>query len=142
MPRHLVRDEDRPVAAAGTTDGNRDVGLAFLFVLRNQVIHESAKVIEKFCGSVLRVHVCHYLRIRARQRLEVRHKIRIWKKADIEHQIRIDRNAILESETDQRKQEMPTVQSLKLRKGVTAQLVNRECRCIENMIGNRPYRRQ
>src|SRR6187200_3082099 len=52
-----VNDECGSVPAPHAANGDGHVGLAFLFILGNQIVEKSAKAAEKTLRVILRIHV-------------------------------------------------------------------------------------
>src|SRR5262245_33394008 len=99
-----VGNEDRAMAPASASDGDRDVGFAFLLVFRKQEVDELINVVQKLSRRLVRVHVFDDSSVGSGMRFQMWDKIRIRQKTDVEHQVGVDGHAVLESETDKRNQ--------------------------------------
>ncbi len=87
MLSNRIRDENRAVAPAGATNGNGDVGLPFLLVLRNEEVEEALQSAEELAGLRLVVHELDDSRILSCQGLQVRYEVRIRQETNVEHEI-------------------------------------------------------
>src|SRR6202034_87987 len=87
------------VLAAGTAEGDGQIALPFLNVVRKQVEHQLRYAIEKLPSLRESAHVGGNLGIEPCLLPELRHKVRIGKEANVENHVRIQRHAVLEAET-------------------------------------------
>src|SRR6266498_569027 len=132
-----LSNHDRAVPPSGAADGNGQIGLPFLDVVRNQIpqvfleaIHEAA------CGRVA-FHEFHHGAVATRPPAQPRHEMRVRQAADVEHQIGVERNTMLETEAEKRDDE-PGARTVA---GETheelAQLVDRHVGGIDDFVRQR-----
>src|SRR5258708_3483346 len=86
---------------------------------------------------IMRVHVLDDAGIGSVIRFQMRDKVWVGQESDIKNQIRIDRHAVLEAETHKRHQEVLRFLLLEYPNGMLPQFMNRELRCIDDLIRHR-----
>src|SRR6187399_3247766 len=96
-----VGNEYGPMPPAGAANGDCDVRLAFLFILRNKVVEKAPQMTKKYPGLFLGSHVFDDGRVRTGQAFQVRLKVGVRQEPDVKYQVGIDGRAVLESKTHQ-----------------------------------------
>src|SRR5580704_3267628 len=80
-------EHDGAVAAAGATEGDRQVALPFADIVGHQVDEQALDALEEFAGLRERTDVFANLRVLASETAQARHEMRIGQEAHVENQI-------------------------------------------------------
>src|SRR5262245_64221136 len=82
-----LHQHHRAVAAAGTADRHREVGLPFTFVERQQELEQAFETREQLPALRERHHELLHRRVAAVQGAQALHEMRVREEADVEDQV-------------------------------------------------------
>src|ERR1039458_5014247 len=136
--RYRFGNHHGTMLAAGASEGQREIALALVDVVRQQEEQHVRYAVEKLPRLRKAHDVVLDLRVFAGQVPKLRHEVRVGKEPHIEDQIRVQRHAILVSETNRRDQQILAVAlANKLVLDIRAQFVHVEFRRVDHHIRNR-----
>src|ERR1700685_140617 len=126
---------------AGTAKGDREIALAFVNVMRQQINQQFRDSLNEFLGLRKRTDIFRHFWIAAGQRTKFRHEMRVGQKAHIENEVRIFGNSMAEAEAHARHQNI-FIRRLLLETlvNVGAQFVDVELRGVNNEVSQSSYR--
>src|SRR5260370_37698235 len=90
------------VLAAGTAEGDGQIALAFMDIVRQEVDEEIGDARNELAGLRERANIFRDAGIASRQGAKFRDKVRVRQEAHIEDQVGVLRNALAESEAHAR----------------------------------------
>src|SRR5436190_18867332 len=93
----VLRDDHGAVPSTGTADANREVGLAFSGVRRQQVVEQRHEPVVELDNAVRVVHVVHHRTVLAGELTQVGFVVRVGQEADVEGEVGLARGAVLET---------------------------------------------
>src|SRR3954469_11308274 len=132
---HLLRNEYRPMLAAGTSERNRKIALPFANVMRQQVDEQIGYALDELARLRERHHVFCDLGVRAVERTQLGNEVRVGQKAHVEDEIGVIRDSLLVAEAHSGDEDALAGSGLlKALDDVGAQLVHREFRGIDNDV--------
>src|SRR5687767_12299187 len=95
-------NHDRAMTAPGAADGDRQVALAFRYILRNQKLQQIVQTAEQLSRRRLLFHELDDRSVSPGLRAQPRHEVRIRQKSHVEDEVGVQRNSVLEAKTDHR----------------------------------------
>src|SRR5262245_8949499 len=93
-----LREIDRPVASTRAADGDRQVGLPFLDVVRHHVFQKSRQPPGKVARGAVAAEIRRHHLVLPGFRAQAVDKMRVGQKPAVEHEIRVERHAVLVAE--------------------------------------------
>ena len=133
----LLGDHDGAVLSAGAAEGDRQIALAFVNVVRQKVDQQVGDAGDELAGLGKRADVFGDPRVAPGQRTEFGHEMRVGQKAHVEDKVGILGNALTESEAHAGDQNAFLRRLfLKAFGDVSAQFVNVELRSVDDEIGD------
>src|SRR5947207_2277800 len=93
----------------GAAKSNRQIALAFMDVMRQQIDQKIGDALNKFGRLRKRANVFCDLGMTSSQGPEFGDEMGIGKKTNVEHQVRVVGDAVLESEAHERNQNVPAL---------------------------------
>ena len=133
----FFRNHDGAVLSAGATEGDGQITLAFVDVVRQQVNQQIGDAGDEFPGLRKRANVLGEARMTSGERPEFGDEMRVGQEADIEHQVGVFGNALTKSETHARDQNALFRGLLFETLGdVSAEFVNVELGSVDDEIGD------
>src|SRR5579884_397602 len=121
LPQH-----HRAMLPPRAPDGNRQITLPFLDVMRNQIRQHAFESPQKFLRLRKGVDISLHLLVLPGELAQLRHKMRIRQESHVKHQVRIRRNPVLVSEAHKRKQHRTVIWILEPLRDELPQLVHIE----------------
>ncbi len=97
---NIFRDHHRAVLAAGAAEGDGQVALAFVNVMRQKIDQQLRNPLDEFAGLREGADVFCDFGIASGERAEFRDEMRVGQEADVEHQVGILGHTVPESKAD------------------------------------------
>ena len=135
-------DRHRAVPSARAADRYHQVRFPLRQVLRQEVVEQRVQPLVEGVELAVAVDEVDHTAVVAGERPQVRLVVGVGQEAHVEQEIGGTRRAILEAEAHKRDQQVLRFSLLKQPDGMLPQLVNRELRGVENMVGHGADRRK
>src|SRR5215469_2608779 len=92
--------------ATSTAKSDRQITLAFVNIVRQQIQQQTCDTVKKFLCLRKSIQVGDQLRVLSCERAEFRFEMRVGQKAHIEDEVRLERDPILIAETQRGNQQV------------------------------------
>ncbi len=102
---HVFGNHHRAVLSTGASKTDRQIALAFMHVVRQQVDQQIGNAVDEFLGLREGPYVPCNLRIAPGERTKRGHEMRIGQESNVKYQVGVVRNAVLKTKADARNQD-------------------------------------